>query len=123
MRMHFFFIFTIKKNEENGISIIHIHYEYFILVNKRNNYKDAYHYLLFLLECQLIINKPLLTKPTEFFENALRISNKYMHVVVYTHDSKGLPLTSYNICHPNHILPWLQVMWMQPRTDICSWES
>ena len=59
MRMHFFFIFTIKKNEENGISIIHIHYEYFILVNKRNNYKDAYHYLLFLLECQLIINKPL----------------------------------------------------------------
>jgi len=44
-------------------------------------------------------------------------SHSYMH----TYDSKGLHLTLYNICS-NHILPWLQVMWMQPHTDICSWE-
>ena len=38
-----------------------------------------------------------------------------------TFDSKGLPLTSYHIC-PNHILLWLQVVWIQPHADICSRE-
>ena len=50
----------------------------------------------------------------------------FIHMAIsmrlHTFDSKGLPLTSYLICPNLILLLWLQVMWIQPHTDISSRE-